>query len=84
MAEREVQLAVSASLEADFDKHQGLLPGREVSRRTSPDGAQILITWAMPDAPPNATVMSPWFTLIGDRIELGGIEYYDAAGEATP
>lgn len=84
MAEREVQLAVSASLEADFGKHQSLLPGREISRRPSSDGTQILIAWAMPDAPLNATVMSPWFTLNGDRIELGGIDYYDADGKATP
>lgn len=84
MAEPEVQLTVHASLEADFAKHQALLPGRELSRCLSPDGTQIIITWAMPDAPPNATVMSPWFTLKEDRIELGGIEYYDTDGKATP
>jgi hypothetical protein len=73
-----VELAIDAELEADFDKHQRLLPGREVSRRR--DGDQVIITMAIPDAPDHAATMSPWFTLTGDRIELSGIDYYDAAG----
>jgi len=75
---RQVELRVIAKLEADFDKHQHLLAGRELSRRR--EGDHIILTWIAPDAPPGAAVMSPWFTLVGDRIELGGIDYYDTAG----
>lgn len=76
-----VELTVHAKLEADYDKHRHLLPGREISRRASEDGRDVLITMAMPEAPSRAAVMSPWFTLTGDRIALGGIEYYDTDGK---
>ncbi|KOU62055.1 hypothetical protein ADK57_25820 [Streptomyces sp. MMG1533] len=78
LVETRVELAVNSELEADFNKHQHLLPGRELSRRR--DGEHVILTWLAPDAPPEATTMSPYFTLTGDRIELGGIDYYDAAG----
>lgn len=73
-----VELRINPELEDDFNKHKHLLPGQEVSRRR--DGDLIILTWLAPDAPPEAAVMSPWFTLVGDRIELGGIDYYDTAG----
>ena len=85
MSETRVELAVSAELEADFNKHKHLLPGSEESRRR--DGEHVILTWLTPDAPPEAATMSPWYTLTGDQIELGGIDYYDAAGyriTATP
>lgn len=78
MSETTVKLTISAELEADFNKHQHLLPGRELSRRR--DGDRIVLAWLAPDAPTGAAAMSPWFTLSGDRIELDGIDYYDAAG----
>ncbi|WP_121703368.1 hypothetical protein [Streptomyces sp. E5N298] len=78
MTETRVELSVNTELEADFNKHQHLLPGREVSRRH--DGSHVVLTWLAPDAPPGAATMSPYFTLVGDRIELGGIDYYDTAG----
>jgi hypothetical protein len=78
LTETRVELAVNPELEADFNKHQHLLPGREVSRRS--DGQHVIVTWLAPDAPTDAATMSPWFTLTGDRIELGGIDYYDADG----
>ena len=78
MNETRVELRVNPELEADFNKHQHLLPGRELSRRR--DGDHVILTWLAPDAPPEAAVMSPWFTLVDDRIELGGIDYYDTAG----
>ena len=78
LSEACVELAVDSELEVDFNKHQHLLPGRELSRRR--DGDRVIITLAVPDAPRDAATMSPWFTLVGDRIELGGIDYYDAAG----
>jgi len=78
VSDRTVELTVSADLEADFDKHQHLLPGRELSRRT--EGEHIVLTMQVPDAPDGAATMSPWFTRTGDRIDLGGIDYYDAAG----
>lgn len=80
MNETSVELAVAAELEADFDKHQHLLPGRELSRRPSDDGTQIIVAMAVPDAPEGAAAMSPWFTTTGDHVELSGIDYYDAAG----
>ena len=85
MAETRVELAVNSELEADFNKHQHLLPGRELSRRR--DGEHVILAWSAPDAPPEAATMSPWFTLTGDQIELGGIDYYGADGyriTATP
>ena len=78
MSETRVELAVNSELEADFDKHKHLLPGSEESRRR--DGEHVIVTWSAPDAPVDAATMSPWFTLTGDQIELGGIDYYDAAG----
>ncbi|MDH6610312.1 hypothetical protein M2164_005947 [Streptomyces sp. SAI-208] len=78
MSETRVELHINPELEADFDKHKHLLPGSEESRRR--DGKHVILTWIAPDTPPEATVMSPWFTLAGDRIELGGIDYYDTAG----
>ena len=78
MGERPVELRVIVKLEADFDKHQHLLAGRELSRRR--EGDHIILTWLAPDAPEGAAVMSPWFTLVDDHIELGGIDYYDTAG----
>ncbi|MET8080003.1 hypothetical protein [Streptomyces sp. NPDC005303] len=78
MIDTRVELAVNAVLEADFNKHQHLLPGRELSRRR--DSEHVILTWSAPDAPPEAATMSPWFTLVGDHIELGGIDYYDTAG----
>lgn len=78
MSGRTVELRVARELEDDFGKHQHLLPGRELARRYDAD--HIVLTWASPDAPLNAATMSPWFTLVGDRIELGGIDYYDVAG----
>lgn len=78
MSETRVELRVASELEADFDKHKHLLPGSEESRRR--DGEHIVLTWIAPDAPQDAANMSPWFTLTGDRIELGGIDYYDSAG----
>ncbi|WP_329215251.1 hypothetical protein OG352_06415 [Streptomyces sp. NBC_01485] len=80
MIDATVELRVDTDLEADFNKHQHLLPGRELSRRHSEDGQHVIITLAVPDAPDRAATMSPWFTLTSDRIELGGIDYYDAAG----
>ncbi|MFE6785181.1 hypothetical protein ACFVFF_23280 [Streptomyces sp. NPDC057680] len=74
----EVELRVDARLEADFDKHKHLLPGRELSRQR--DGEHVVLTWLAPEAPAHTVTMSPWFTLHEGRIELGGIEYYDAAG----
>lgn len=78
MNETRVELRVNPELEADFNKHQHLLPGHELSRRR--DAEHVVLTWLAPDAPPGAATMSPWFTLVGDRIELGGIDYSDAAG----
>ena len=78
MTETRVELTVNPELEADFNKHQHLLPCRELSRRR--DREHVIVTWSAPDAPPDAATMSPWFTLTGDRIELGGIDYYDIAG----
>lgn len=78
MSETRVELRVAAGLEVDFDKHKHLLPGSEESRRR--DGGHIVLTWLAPDVPEDAATMSPWFTLAGDRIELGGIDYYDRAG----
>jgi hypothetical protein len=78
VTETRVELTVNPELEADFNKHQHLLPGRELSRRT--DGENVILTWLAPDAAPDAVTMSPWFTVVGDRIELGGIDYYDIAG----
>lgn len=78
MSETRVELRIDPELEADFDKHKHLLPGSEESRRR--DHGHVILTWLAPDAPPEAAVMSPWFTLVGDRIELGGIDYYDTAG----
>lgn len=75
-----MELAGVAELKADFDNYQHLLPGRELSRRLSEDGQHILVSVSVSDAPERAAVMSPWFTLSGDRIDLGGIDYYDAAG----
>lgn len=80
MNETSVELAVDAELEADFNKHQHLLSGRELSRRPSDDGTQIIVTMAVPDAPDGAATMSCWFTTTGDHVELSGIDYYDAAG----
>lgn len=80
MSDRTVELAVAAELEADFDKHQHLLPGRELSRRPSDDGTQTIVTMAVPGAPDGAAAMSPWFTTTGGHVELSGIDYYDAAG----
>ncbi len=73
-----VELRIVSGLEADFDKHKHLLPGSEESRRR--DHGYTVLTWIAPDAPPDAAVMSPYFTLVDDRIELGGIDYYDTAG----
>ncbi|MCX4232010.1 hypothetical protein [Streptomyces ortus] len=78
MSETRVELRVAPEREADFDKHKHLLPGSEESRRR--DGEHVILTWIAPDAPPDAAVMSPYFTHVGDRIELGGIDYYDTAG----
>lgn len=78
MNETTVELRVAVELEADFNKHQHLLPGRELSRRT--EGEHVVLTMQVPDAPDGAATMSPWFTLNGDRVDLGGIDYYDAAG----
>ncbi|MGW9399334.1 hypothetical protein [Streptomyces sp. NPDC055642] len=78
MTEAHLELRVAAHLEADFDQQQHLLAGHELSRRR--EGDHIILTWIAPDAPPGAAVMSPWFTLVGDRTELGGIDYYDTAG----
>lgn len=78
LTQRHVELRVTPELEADFDKHKYLLPGRELSRRR--DAEHVVLAWLAPDAPPKAATMSPWFTLVGDHIELGGIDYYDAAG----
>lgn len=80
MSEQTVELLVAAEMEADFGKHQHLLPGREIARRPNDEGDLVIITMAVLDAPDNAATMSPWFTLNGDRIELGGIDYYDDAG----
>ncbi|HEY6224616.1 MAG TPA: hypothetical protein VIW26_12590 [Gemmatimonadales bacterium] len=78
MTETRVELTVNPELEADFNKHQHLVPGRELSRKR--DGEHVIVTWLAPDAPPEAVTMSPWFTLNGARIEIGGIDYYDTAG----
>ena len=80
MSEKNVELLVAAELESDFGKHQHLLPGREISRRLNDEGDLLVITMALADAPDDAATMSPWFTLSGDRIELGGVDYYDTAG----
>lgn len=78
MSETRVELRVDRELEADFDKHKHLLPGSEESRRR--DGDHVILTWIAPNALAYAATMSPWFTRNGDRVELGGIDYYDAAG----
>jgi len=78
VTERSVELRVDARIEGDFDRHQHLLTGRELSRRR--EGDWVVLSWLAPDAPEAAATMSPWFTLVGDRIELGGIDYYDHAG----
>ncbi|MER6492706.1 hypothetical protein [Streptomyces griseorubiginosus] len=78
MNETRVELHVDAELAADFETHKHLLPGSEESRRR--DGDHVILTWITPNAPANAATMSPWFTRNGDRVELGGIDYYDAAG----
>jgi hypothetical protein len=82
LAETHVKLTVDPELEADFDKYQHLLPGRELSRRR--DGEHVIITWLAPDAPRGAATMTPWFTRTGDHVDLGGIDYYDAAGHRLP
>lgn len=78
MSETRVELRIDSRLEDDFDKHKHLLPGSEESRRR--DHEHVILTWLAPDAPAEAATMSPWFTLVGDHIELGGIDYYDTAG----
>jgi hypothetical protein len=78
VSETRVELRVDRELEDDFDKHKHLLPGSEESRRR--DGEHIILTWIAPDAPEGAATMTPWFIRTGDRIELGGIDYYDTAG----
>lgn len=84
MSEPTVELTVAAELEADFNEYQHLLPGRELSRRPSDDGTQIIVTMAVPDAPNSAATMSPWFTTTGEHVELSGIDYYDADGHRLP
>jgi len=78
VSETRVELRVSPELEADFDEHKHLLPGSEESRRRDDD--HVILTWIALNAPADAATMSPWFTRNGDRVELGGIDYYDAAG----
>lgn len=78
MTDAGVELRVDLQLEGDFAKHQHLLPGRELSRRH--ESEHVVLIWLAPGTPSGAATMSPWFTLVEDRIELGGIDYYDAAG----
>jgi hypothetical protein len=85
MASPTLELVVAAELADDFSKHQHLLPVREISRSLNPEGTLLVLTVTAPDgAPEQAATMSPWFTLTGDRIELGGIDYYDAEGHCLP
>ncbi|MFD7861854.1 hypothetical protein [Streptomyces sp. NPDC059783] len=80
MAEQRFHLVVARDLEASFDEHKHLLPGRELSRAESADRQYVVVTMTDPQAPTNAARMCPVFTQTGDRVELDHIDYYDADG----
>ncbi|MEU5976372.1 hypothetical protein [Streptomyces sp. NPDC047315] len=78
---RPVTLTVGAEWEANFDKRQHLLPGYELHREPTADGTRITITMNIPDAPPEAASMTPWFNHDEDLpVDLAAIDYHDADG----
>lgn len=82
MIYRTVELRISAELDEEFRTVQHAISGYEVERHRDDDKGQIVILMSMPDAPPDAVSMTPWFTRhIDGSVTLQAIEYFDNAGQ---